>query len=328
MNIAIKVPNNLDEKLLSFPFLHALSRYFDAHLEDLEDEVLNIHIISNKKNIEVLNLLPFSAYYHALEEDDLKNIFTIHRGVGNLNLQNIDYFFSTTKTLVDALIGKNLKSTKKIGFAGGKSSLLFTDKIECPGDLHYSQQVFSLMDSFKDNKVRIKKVVSRKVDPLVPDWNEVPYSVFNLELTKDEINPEWIELFDLFEGQTFYFTCDQADINTQRSHLIDFIKKLPKKNTYHFTEIEDLVEFSKLVAYAKAFISCDSDLVGLASYLGAQCFHISRKKDVSMDNRYFLGDTVVCSLSDPYYKDGKDFNYGKIFDEILEYLKTNESGAI
>ena len=36
-----------------------------------DDEILNIHLISLKKDIDILNLLPFRAYYHELEEEDV-----------------------------------------------------------------------------------------------------------------------------------------------------------------------------------------------------------------------------------------------------------------
>ncbi len=51
--IAVKLPFDLQERVHTFPFLHALRDFYpDAEF----------HFITPKKNIEVLNLLPFTAF--------------------------------------------------------------------------------------------------------------------------------------------------------------------------------------------------------------------------------------------------------------------------
>ncbi len=51
--IAIKLPFDLQERILSFPLLHKIREKYP---------IADIHFITPKKEIEVLNLLPFKAW--------------------------------------------------------------------------------------------------------------------------------------------------------------------------------------------------------------------------------------------------------------------------
>ena len=57
--IVVKLPFDLQERILCFPLLHKIREKYPK---------AEIHFISPKKEIEVLNLLPFTAYYHEVEE--------------------------------------------------------------------------------------------------------------------------------------------------------------------------------------------------------------------------------------------------------------------
>ena len=152
MNIVVKLPNDLRGKILSFPFLHGLVKEAKKRLNAEEEEVLKLHLISNKKDIDVLNLLPFSAYYHEIEDEDLKSIFTIHRACVGLKIDRTDIFISTTENFVDASIGKNLKAKTNIGFQIGKNSLFFNKRVPYSVNDHQALQIFSLIKLFSSSQ--------------------------------------------------------------------------------------------------------------------------------------------------------------------------------
>lgn len=322
MNIAIKLPNNLNERVLTFPFLHALHKELSAKLE--KEEALNIHLISLKKGIDVLNLLPFHAYYHELEEDDVKSIFTMHRACVNLKIESLDIFISTTDSFVDASIGKNYGAEKRIGYALGKNGWFFNHKISKLSGQHFSNQVYELLKGVFDEIPPIPNVYSRNLDSQYPDWNENPYTLLNLDVVGKEINPEWKDFLDLFDKKTFVMMSSDLNFDNGDDNEIfqTFIESLPPKNTYKIFEDQSNIAFGKLVSYCTAFISGDSPFVNIAAYCGAQTFHLHSKGKLNQFGpNYFIADVRHFSLTDPMFGNGSKFNYSKIFDELYAFIE-------
>ena len=148
MNLAVRVPSELHLKILSFPFLHALNRFFIEALED--DEPFHFHIISEKEDLDVLNLLPFRAYYQTIHPDDVSNPFAAHKHLGNLTKSEVGHYITLTDSFTDAMIGKNLNAKKRIGFSITKNNLLLHKKIKSSTNEHHSQKVFSLIQGIED----------------------------------------------------------------------------------------------------------------------------------------------------------------------------------
>jgi len=318
MNIAIRVPDELELKVSIFPFLHALDRSLDELID--ESEVLNIHLISSAESLRALNFLPMKAYYQTIPKDDLNNIFAAHRNLGSLKHTKVDLYISMTENFVDVMIGRNLKAKKRVGFAKGKNSFFLTDKVEIKETGHFTDRYIGFLAKIGVGKPKIRRVSSRTFDPYFKDTKENPYIVLNIEVIEDELNTHWLDLISHFEDQRFIIMSDALDKNDQKLKLTEFANKNKSKNTIEVFETEDLIDFGKLVQNSEVFISGDSPYVALAGYCGTQVFNLNRQKNDDMDNRYFIGDTVVCSIHDAYYKDGLDFHYGKFFDEVLEYV--------
>ena len=239
MNLVVKLPNKLSERILAFPFLHALDRYYKKRDEeaqkDEEEGSLKLHLVCLGEDIDSLNLLPFSAYYHPLEEEDLQSIFTVHRGCANLKLTNeINLFVSTTDSFVDASIGKNIKAKNKIGFALGKNGWFLNKKVEKPSQVHRAEEIFELLKPITGLLPKIPYVSSRKVEALVKDWNELPYVVLDLDHKDGELNGIWKDLFELSSGKKFILMSSTLDHFEQELRIEGWIKNLPTKNTYEF----------------------------------------------------------------------------------------------
>lgn len=323
MNIAIKVPNNLDEKVMSFPFLHQFVKLMEEKLEKEEsDDRLNIHLISNKSSIDALNLLPFKAYYHEIEDDELKTIFTVHRACTKLTIENVDVFISTTDSFVDASIGKNLKAKMAIGFSNSKNNLFLNKKIQSNKEEHLASRIYKLIDIFEfENIPKMGHVCSRDLEPTISTWSEEPYTVIDLSLKDNLVHPEWIEFIELFENKKFIFMCSEADPYLQNGILNDFLKTLPVKNAYDVFEFSNHIDFAKLASFAITFVSENSSLINFASYCGTHSFFIDRlNRSLNLDCRFFYGEVVKFSLADMAATDGLDFRYEKIFDKVYAYI--------
>lgn len=326
MNVSIKLPNDLRGKILTFPFIHAFVKEAKKRLNEEEEEMLNLHLISNSEHLDVLNLLPFNAYYHEIEDEDLKTVFTIHRGVASLKIDSTDLFISTTESFIDASIGKNLKAKVTAGFQVGKNSFLLKKKIPFNTSGHQSEQVFSLIKSLvEDETIAIPNVCSREVKPLYADWNMNPYFVINLSLKGKEFNEEWVELINLFEHKNIVLMTDEFEADHQEAEIVEFIKKLSTKNNYKIFTYSSNIDFAKLISYTWCFVSEDSSLVQLAAYCGSEIFHLNRKENQDkFGPQYFIGDVTRFSVD----KSKKDFDYGSVHDDIYKYidLKSQDSG--
>lgn len=318
MNISIKLPNDLRGKILTFPFIHALVKEAKKRLNEDGEEILNLHLISNKQNIDVLNLLPFNAYYHEIDDEDLKSVFTVHRGVANLKIDKTDIFISTTESFVDASIGKNLKASMSAGFHVGKNSFLLKKKFPLDEREHQSMQVFSLIRTIcEDDPPSIPCVGSREVKPLYADWSESPYFVINLSLKGKEFHPEWAELINLFEHKNIVLMCDSLGPNYQEQNINEYIKTLSTKNKYKVFCYESNIDFGKMIAFSMCLVTEDSPLVQLGAYCGAEVFHLNRKESqTKFGPKFFIGEVNHFPVS----KGEKDFNYAQVFDEVYKFI--------
>ncbi len=311
MNIVIKLPNKLDERILSFPFLHSLYQNCELRLE--EDEVINLHLLASKEHIDVLYLLPFNAYYHEIDPEDLKSIFTIHRGVVELKIEKPEIFISTTESFVDASIGKNLNIPRKAGFAISKNKIFLTDKIERNNELNFSDQLFPLIKVIEPYPKQMINAYARSVKPPYSDWSEGSYTLIDIASPKDKLDPIWKEFFDLAPASKFVLMGSQLSEVEQKDQVNEFIKELPDKHQYKFFLYQSNIEFARVSAHSKDFVTANRALSLLASYVGANNILIGPKNTLeSYGPKYFRGECEFIEV-----KNSSSDQYSKVFDRLL-----------
>ncbi len=317
MNIVIKLPNNTRDRILTFPFLHSLHKYFAKKIEENEEEeeeVLNFHLISLKADIDILNLLPFHAYYHELDDTDVKNVFSAHRACVTFKIDRPDIYISTTESFVDASLGKQLGIKTKVGFEIGKNKWLFNKRIDFLEGQHQSVQYFNLLRAFTDELPTIPNATSRKLDPVYKDWSEKPYTVINLDLIDGKVNSEWIEFFDLFENKTFVLLCKELPLVEQNVFLQDYVNKLPTKNSYKIFIYNSNIDFGKLISYAVTLVTHESYIMHLSAYIGAYVFYLNKVENLKLTGaEYFAGNVRDFSV--------KGNAYAQAFDDIYAYIE-------
>lgn len=330
MNLAVKLPSSLRERVLTFPFLQILVRNLKERLassnKDLpeeEHESLSVHLLVEKENLDVLNLLPIQAYYHEFEPEDLKTVFTAHRACKNLKLENVDVYISATENFVDASIGKNLGATTRVGFALGKNALMLNRKISLLKGRHISDQYLELARPFVENwPEELPKAFSRELDPYYQDWRESPYYLVNLGVKDDKVEEFWTELFSLVEGENLVLFCEGLSKDDQNEILKPYIKGLGPKNTYKIFEGQGNIEFAKAAAYAQSFVSADSPLVHVAAYCGGGAHYLVHKEDVQKTGPLpFIGEVRYFNLKEPIFRESGEIAYHKVWDEVVKFME-------
>jgi len=330
MNIAIKLPNDVIEKVQCYPMLHSLQKHLkkeiEAKNEEIEDELqhetLNIHLISTSANIEVLNLLPFNAYYHEIEDEDLKSVFSIHRAIVNSKLESADVYISLTESFVDASIGKNLSAKQKIGFSISKNNFFLSDKVTLLSGRRISEQVFELLRPLIEPMPEtIPSVCSRDMQEYYLDWRENPYVMINLPTEKDVINPAYLELFDLCEGANFVLMASELDDEKYAETLKAYIETLNAKNTYKIFDSKSYIDFAKAVTFAWTFITEENNYFQVAAYCGANTHHLYTDNHYTKYGvDYFYAENRQFNLKESIYQGSDGIQYNKVFDEIIPFI--------
>ena len=320
MNLAIKLPDTIREIIQTFPLLHAINKILNDRWENEEIDNYQIHLICLDKIVNVLNLLPIKAYYHQLEEEDTKNVFSIHRAIKNATLDNVDVFVSTTRSFVDASIGKNLNAKTRVGFGIGKNKVFFNKNISFLEGQHASNIFFNLIQFLDLDEIpKIPNVTVRNLDSYYPDYRENPYFVINLKLNEEKrLDSQWIDFFELFKDQNFIL-CMDGDAEIVKDSIESLISTLPKGNHYKFFDSQNVIDFGKMISYSKGFFTGDSDLLYIAAYCGATCFWMNEKLNASLEfPEYFYSDVKRY--------DAKQLagNFSSVFDDIYSFLDVKE----
>lgn len=289
--IVFKLPFDLQERILSFPLIHAFhDRYPDSEF----------HFITPKKNIEVLNLLPFHAFYHEFDEDEIQTVFDVHRYAVTSKIYEVDLYISLTNSFADAALGVALKAKERLGFSDGWKTLLFNQKVKRPVGHHICEDFFELYRTHINSNVEMKlKVMSRDLTPKYSDWQD-HYIAINLSPLRGAlIEDEWYELVSKFENQRFIFFAsdDQVKFHT----IIDqFMNKLPKGNRYEVMLVDSWIDLAKMLAFARGVITYDGPMASFSAYLGAKTIALYEMEDPQRYGPfYFMADVITLNGNDP-----------------------------
>lgn len=289
--IAIKLPFDLQERLLTFPFLHAIHQKYP---------LAEVNFITPRKDIEVLNLLPFKAFYHEFDEDELNNVFDVHRFCVHAKIFNVDLFINLTNSFSDASIGLSLRARRRLGFTDNWKTLVLNEKTKRPTGHHLCEDFFELYKAHVNSHVDLKlKVMSRELPAVVPEWDSMPYIAINLSPLKEAlIDEQWMKLVYEFQGQRIIFF--SSDDRERVTPLIDgFIARLPKTNTYSYFLQKDWIELGKMLAYARGVITYEGPLASVSAYVGAKTLILYDRRDPQREGPfYFLADIALLTSKD------------------------------
>lgn len=322
--IAIKLPFDLQERFHTFPFIHAI-----RHLYPKAD----IHFITPKRRIEILNLLPFEAYYHEFDEDEIKTIFDVHRYCVHARIFNVDLFISLTNSFPDACLGFGLRAKQRLGFSDGWKTLVLNQKCPRPVGQHPSEDFFELYKIHAGKEVDPRlKVVSRELPYLISDYDSHPYLAINLSPIRNmAIDSNWKEFVEYFEGQRFIFYAAE-DQKLIAGQVESWMATLSNKNTYAFFPSKDWIDLAKLLAYSQGCITYSGPAACLAAYTGTKTLMLYEREDPKNSAPfYFQADINIVDIKDPTHatvaapagsiKQRDSFNMESVFTQSLSFFK-------
>ncbi|MCM2350036.1 MAG: glycosyltransferase family 9 protein [Bacteriovoracaceae bacterium] len=327
-NITIKLPSDLQERILCFPFLHAISEYYPKAV---------LHFITPKHEVEVLNLLPFKAYYHLYSEDEIQNVFDVHRFCANASIYNVDLFISLTNSFVDACLGLGLRAKKRVGFADNWKTLVLNQTMLRPVGHHVVEDFMKLFELAvgepADKRLRVH---TRDLLPIINksdvEKEEVPYIAINLSpLRNATIEDEWIELISHFEGQKIVLFASEETVKVQM--LMDaLMARLSPKNTYVNFVYHDWIELGRMMAFSAGVITYSGAAGALAAYVGTRSIILYENENPQRTGPfYFLTDVAVMGVNNPtlvnstadtgILKERKTFDMLQVFTKASEFFK-------
>lgn len=322
--IAIKLPFDLQERILAFPFLHALREHHPT---------ADIHFITPKKDIEVLNLLPFTAYYHEYDELDLRSIFDVHPFCANIKIFNTDLFISLTNSFVDGCLGFGLRAKSRLGYSDGWKTLIFNEKVSRPNNQHLTEDFYALYKEHVKANVNTKlRVMSRDLSPVIGDWDSLPYMAINLTPLRDlEIDDALIELINRFENQRIVLFSSEDQEKVQFM-IESFMARLSPRNTYVNFVYKSWIDVAKMIAYSRGVITYNGPLASMAAYVGSKALILYDTEDPQRFGPfYFLADVLVMASNDPtavnnagagkLIKDKVTFNMEEVAKRSFEFFK-------
>ncbi|HXH29965.1 MAG TPA: glycosyltransferase family 9 protein [Bacteriovoracaceae bacterium] len=288
--IAIKLPSDLQERILAFPFLHAIRARYPA---------ADLHLITPSANIEVLNLLPFTAYYHECNDDELRTVFDVHRYCAFAKIYNVDLYISLTDSFPEASLGLGLRAKTRVGFSDKWKKWVLTHSTTRPTGHHLVEDYFSLFKVLTGADVDSKlKVTSRDLNPILKVWDSEPYLAINasaalrLDLTK---------LISLFDGQRIVLFSGEGKPEVN-GHIDSLIKTLPKKNLYHNYAPNSWIELAKMLAYSRGVVTHSGAVSALSAYTGSRTLVLYDQEDPQRSGPfYFLADVnILVSKTAPF----------------------------
>lgn len=319
--IAIKLPSDLQERILTFPFLHAISEFYPK---------AELHFITPKFEVEVLNLLPFKAYYHLYDENEIKSVMDVHPFTANARIYNVDLFISLTNSFVDACLGLGLRAKKRVGFSDDWKTLVLNQKLPRPRGHHVVEDFLQLFQVASGSPVDKRlRVTSRVLNRIIED--ETPYVAINLSpLRSTAIEDEWIDLISHFENQKIVLFASEE---TVKMHMLmdQFMAKLPKNNTYVKFAYRDWIELGRMLAYSKGLITYSGAAGALGAYVSTKSVILYENEDPQRTGPfYFLSDVAVMGVNNPtlvnstsgdkVMKDRVTFNMSEVFAKAHDFF--------
>lgn len=320
--IAIKLPSDLQERILCFSFLHAISEQFPK---------ADLHFITPKKEVEVLNLLPFKAFYHIYNEDEMKSVMDVHPFTANARIYNVDIFITLTNSFVDACLGFGLRAKKRVGFSDDWKTLVLNCKMPRPVGHHVVEDHMTLFHALTGrsdtNKMR---VLSRNLSPMLED--KAPYIAINISpLREAVIEQEWVDLISYFEGQKIVLFASDEQIKTQPL-MEAFINLLPKKNTYVNFVYHDYIELGRMLAHSNGVLTYSGPCGALSAYVGARTLILYDIEDPQKTGPfYFMADVALMQSNNPTVVNPTDksevlkkrttFKMDEVFAKAMEFFR-------
>lgn len=266
--IVVRLPRKLDQLLCSFPFLENLRHFYEAH---------EIHLICDKVLAKYLVLLPFNAFIHGFDEKEYPGALDIPRYVAHQeNITDVSKFYSLTNSKIDAAFGKAFNAKETIGFKFGiTANLLFNKKINYDEKNHPMTQYLAMMEG---NLKKDGQYFSRELECIVQELYR-PYVVISIKHDDERLrlDPKWCDYINYYHKYTIYIISENAPAGKMKELTDRYKLNTDRENRVMFFECDDAVKLCQLIYHAKGFVTDESDLAYVASYMSVPTIEVTEK---------------------------------------------------
>ena len=282
--IAVKLPQEMQLRVLSFAFLHALRQVYPE---------AEVHLICSKQGIELLNLLPFkSFFYHEFDDQDCSSVFDVHRYCAAVKIYNVDLFISLSDSFLDSAIGVGLRARKRIGYKKGFNGLLLNEVHTWMKGQHVVDNYYQLIGFDPQTSLRI---LSRQLTPILE--KDLKYIALNVgPLHNGQIDQVWEGICHHLQNQNivlFTDLCEDKFILNQN----EFISRLNPKNNYKFFLSENYIELSRMISFAQGVITRNGVVSCLSAYCGSPTLILNDREDPQIFGPFnFLAEIKMMNI--------------------------------
>jgi len=181
---------------------------------------------------------------------------------------NIDIYFDLAEDFPGAYLGYAFKAKKRVGYKAEKlKDRIFTNVYQKKDSVHKTHEYVNLLSSYLEEEIKIHKVVSNLPKRFYDEEFDQRYIVVNLNAdTPEKIVPikRWKDLMESFVGLRFVFIGDSSE-GEKLDEMLNFFT--PKNNYENFAGKIDQNQIVSLLAYARGFITVDTSLPHLSTFL-------------------------------------------------------------
>jgi ADP-heptose:LPS heptosyltransferase len=289
--IAILLPRTMEERVLSFPFLHLMR---EAYPE------AEIHLICDKFGLEILTSLSFSAFYHEFEPEDFRTIFHIHRFRKSMRIGKVDKFYSLARGFKGSFLGWLLRAKSKIGFEAPWVKWFLTTTVPYLPAEHFTDASFRFYEAITLLKIPEKYQVqtTKKFTPVL-DHLGAYIAIDVYPFTPGQLDSFWRTFIEMSENRTFVFFSSE-EIEKGSILIEEFIKILPLKNRYvHFVR-KNWLHLMQMLSHSQGLLAREGFISLLHSYLGGSSIIIYESKDPRISAPFhFFSNWQLIDLNDP-----------------------------
>lgn len=260
MKILIRLPNWLGDVVMSTAFVNAVGQlYPDAQID----------VIIKKELGNIAPLIPGLTQIHPFSKQEFSGLGGAYRFGKKLKAEKYDLFFNLPQSLSSLVMAWATKAKKRVGLGKEGGSLLLTNSLKKPANLHRVDEYVSLLEQFTGKTIAHKQVILN-APATEPKQNKRVLINFNSEASSRRM--------PLDKGQTLLnkLTAAFPDITfglIGAPKEADFVSQLitgseNQERLKNYAGQTDLPGLCSLMAQSAAILTTDSGPAHLANSVG------------------------------------------------------------
>lgn len=270
--ILVRAPDDEENVILSFPFMHALKDEFP------QDQ---INVICSERALDLYRFLPFELALHSFPEK--KNTLPgIHHFAYNLHdVFNVDIYFDLVDDFKSAFMGFAFRCKERLGTDDGLKRYFLTKRLPLKFYSSLDYKSLDILQAHTQKDYSQLKVLGTEISLLKGALS--PYLLILVDDFKsDENKRKLLRLFlDSFEKQKIIFwnyeTEDFEELETRQAFFASLTENNPGHNDYEFLKSANYKHLTQLLLSSKGVFTDQSWKARIGAYFGVDVFYWGNK---------------------------------------------------